>query len=1307
VATIDDLKEQASPVTPLFLFDCMLSSGATERWSTHAVAFEGNSYTARMLRHNLFELRASADDGLDGSAKIAVTLSNADSHFSQIEREVGFKGAQLTVTFLFYDLVANVPATEGRVLFRGVANPAEEITESSLRVTFNNRLNLQRVILPEVQILRRCPWMFPSNAAQRAEANNGGGKGKYSPLFKCGYSPDQPGGAGNLNDGVPFTSCDYTRSSCSARGMFDRDGSNATRRFGGIEFVPPQIQVRSLGEKGSHLSSIQDNLALYNDPVPLVYGTAWYNPPIVFARNDGNLTRLEVLLGMGEIERVIKVLAGGIDIPEGQAGVDMTATGWYNVITTGTRNGAFDPNFADGAGNPLGDPYGSMAMMSVVVPNRISDGSSLPAIRVLMDGLKLEQFDTSGASMGESFTNNPAWVLLDVLRRSGWQTTEVDLASFASAAMYSAEAIEIADLNGNPVSAPRFGCNLVLQKRYSAGEIAKGIRLGSTLMLTYGSGGLLTLKVENTLGIQQATKPDGSNSAAPLNGGWPAYEFSDASAGFSGLLRNANGDPAIRLRAANTASTPNRLTVEFQDEFNEYQQDSLALVDVDDALLTDRQVTASFGALGIPNFDQAARVMQVQLNKSIEGCTLIDFETTVKGIGLAPGDLITITYQKEGLARQPFRVVRLAPGPNFRTVQVTAQWHDDAWYATGGAATSGTRRQAGAGGGLPRPLVGSILDANGVDQFGIAETTAESTDGSYSVQLAIAFVPPANPGSSAAAIPLVSLDAIVSGSGGTVAGGQALYYALSAVDGSGAETALSFVVAAKIPAGPNTNTVTLSGMSFSSLTTGFNVYRGSNPVSMLRIAANLAVAGTYIDTGAAAQLAGPPDENYDHANFYWRLEQQPEVAADVFSTATIGNNTLGMLANDFKGAVAHITRGTGCGQERAIISNDAHTLTIAPPWTTTPDSSSYFVISDATWKFGGLGTTSPVLIDVPNRGGTTVQISGRSANVQNRESVPELNPLTRWQIGGAAGGGGDADVPPAPLFGLSPGGHGSVDLVGISFPSLVNTQTISAGTLSLYSWNELASPTSFTLAAALTAVDSSVTLATPGAAAIGDFIQIESEVLRVTGIATGGGLYQVDRGTLGSTAIDHAADALIYHLKRDVTIVPFVDNFFGSPASGSYTASISLPDARIAAAELGMSNDRGAGPSGAVCLCGTADQGLRLLSGGQLSIQIEGYLAVQNDAAPPLVVDEAHAVRDISAVVREAPAGGAVELQLRQGTIVYCTLTIADGATTSNVVSGFGLKALDTGAQISLDILSVPGGSSDSPGRDLAVTVRL
>jgi hypothetical protein len=1314
--TIDTLKEQEAPPTPLFLFDCVLSSGETERWATHAVTVGGHSYGARLLAHNLFQLRSSSDDGLDGTATISVTLANADSHFSQIERETGFKGAQVTIQFLFFDLVANAAASEARVVFRGVANPADEITESAFKVTFNNRLSLQRIVLPEVQILRRCPWMFPSTLAQRQEALDGGSKGKYSALYKCGYSADLTGGVGTLDAShgdAPFTSCDFTRGSCVQRGMFDVDAlSIATRRFGGLEFVPPQISVRSFGESGSHTSAVQDNVGVYNNYVPLVYGTAWYQPPIVFARNDGNLTRMEVLLGMGEMERAIKVIVNDIEIPEAQSGADMTPTGWFTVVTAGTRNGAFDPNFTDGSGSPIGDPYGNMAMMSVVVPNRITNGQTLAKIQVLIDGLKLEQFDGSGASLGESFTNNPAWVLLDVLRRSGWLASEIDLPSFATAAAYCGAAISTTDLNGNSVLTPRFECNLVLQNRRSAAEVARGVRLGSTLMVTYGVAGLLTLRVENTLALQQAAKPDGSNSTATLAGGWPAYEFSDASQTFSGLVRKANGDPAIRLWAQSTAASPNRLTVEFQDEFNEYQQDSLALVDVDDALLADRQVTAAYAALGLPNFDQATRVLQLQLNKSIDGYTLIDFETTVKGVGLSPGDLITITYLKEGLERQSFRITRLSPGANFQTLKVTAQWHDDAWYTSAGALGTGTRRQPGSGVGLPRPLVGSVIDAHGIEQFGITESTTESTDGSFTVTLSTEFVPPAIGSASAAGIPLLSLNAAINTTGGSIKGGQTLYYAISAVDGSGAETALSFIVPATIPATTNTNQVTLSGLSFSAATATFRVYRGPNPAEMLRIAAGVTIATSFTDSGAMATLQGPPDSNFDHANFYWRMELQPEVGVNIHSSTTIGNSTLGMLTNDFAGGVARITRGKGVAQERSIVGNSSTTVTVSSAWTVEPDTTSFFAIANATWVFagstaGGTSATSLVSINVPNQTGETVEISGRSANVQNLESAPELNPLTRWQIGGAAGGGVDAGVPAAPVFGFNLTGQGTIALVGISFSDLTNTHTISAGTLALHYWDELSSPSTFTLASGISSTATSITLSTAGPAVVDDLVQIEGETLVVTGTASGATVYTVARGSHGSSAATHASASLIYHLKRNVTIVPFVDDFFGSPASGSYAASIFLPDARVAAADLFVTNVRGNSPDSTASFGATTDQGLRTLSGGQFSIQVEGYLAIQTDAAPPLVIDTSHAARDIFAVVTEAPSGGDTLLQLRIGSAIYCSLTIADGATTSNVVNGFGLAPLLADSKVSLDILSVPGSAGTLPGRDLTVTVRL
>ncbi len=187
-------------------------------------------------------------------------------------------------------------------------------------------------------------------------------------------------------------------------------------------------------------------------------------------------------------------------------------------------------------------------------------------------------------------------------------------------------------------------------------------------------------------------------------------------------------------------------------------------------------------------------------------------------------------------------------------MEVTAQWHDDNWYTTGGAGTAGGSPVNGAGVGCPRPLVGSVLDSHGFEQFGITETDTPLSGGGFTATLTVAFDPPVKPVASGAHIPLLSISPAVSTTGGTITGGQTLYYAVSALDGTGAESGLSFVIMAVVPSGLNTNSVGLTNFSFSFTTAGFNVYRGPNPYELLQIAHDAAVASSYTDTGLASTL---------------------------------------------------------------------------------------------------------------------------------------------------------------------------------------------------------------------------------------------------------------------------------------------------------------------------------------------------------------------------------------------------------------------------------------------------------------------
>jgi hypothetical protein len=1294
MSSIFEHKELSVTETPLLLFDCVLSDGRIESWSTHRATVGSTTYEARVLQHSLFEIQASSDQGVDGIPKISLVLANSDSRLSEIERTYGWKGARLTVSFVFYCLTDETPATERAVIFQGICNPPEEIREATFRISATNRMNLQRLLMPQVRIQRRCPWTFPATAAQRVEALEGGIHGKYSRHFRCGYSADLAGGSGVLNGPSPFTDCGYSRSECAARGM--------SRRFGGIDFVPSAIAVRSYGDKAWHQSAVAVNQTRYNDFVPMLYGTAWYTPPVVFARNDGNLTRLEVLLGLGELEGIVKVLVNDVEVPLGLAGADMTGTGWYNLLSLGTREGVNNPDFTDSTGSPAGDPYGSMAYMSLAVPNRLNDGSSLPRVKVLAEGLKLPTYTSDGTFAAERFSANPAWVLLDILRRTGWSEEEIDICSFARAAELCDEPVSALDIYGNDIQLPRFSCNLILQNRRSAGDLIRGIRNAARLLLSYGVNGVLQLRMENRLSVESPDKPEWSNSRQMLDGGWPSYEFGDGTSMSSGILRKDSGEPGLRLFSRSMADTPNRLTVEFQDALNEYQQDSFSLVDPDDVGRSRQEISAPLSALGLPNFNQAARILKLALDKSIRGNTYVEFETSIKGFGIRPGDLITLTYLKEGFDRQLFRILKLSPGTNHRVTRITAQFHDDAWYDDSNGqlgSSSGGRRENNAGLGVPNPLIGSTWNASGEMEFGVEETTRPNSDGTAEATVSVSFNPPSRFSGAAPPIPLVSL-AAVSGDQGTLAAGMLLYYAVSASDALGNESALSFRVRAITHT--NGSSVTLTGLSFGPGTSTFSLYRGNSPQQLFRIATGQQPIDHFTDFGLASELVASPDPNFDHANFYWRMEVQPELPASVHSAATIGNVESQMPLNRYRGMLVRITRGKGARQERLITANTETTLEVAPSWDTVPDGASVYVIADNGWKMGAIVKASPAVMAIPNRGGEIVHIVGRAANAHGAESPEELAFVSRWQIGGS--GNADTDPPPRPFFGLGPLPRGGgVELGGVSFSTLENTGTVSAATVTLHFYDELQGAPDQAVAAEIDGTAITLDISSVGAGAAGDFIQVDREVMLIEAVLNGGLKYRVWRGAHGSAAVEHDAGALVSLLRATTAIAPFPPGFFGSPYSGSWAFPITLPNARVVSAQLFVTNGKGDSPIREICLTNNDDRGMRTCSGGQYSIQISGPLAIDNAAAPPLIIESARSVREVFAVLGTA-ADRDISLRMNLDGSAYCSLIIPAGLTLSYSVEGNTLKPLPANAILTLSVLSV---GLSNPGVDLTVLMRL
>jgi len=73
------------------------------------------------------------------------------------------------------------------------------------------------------------------------------------------------------------------------------------------------------------------------------------------------------------------------------------------------------------------------------------------------------------------------------------------------------------------------------------------------------------------------------------------------------------------------------------------------------------------------------------------------------------------------------------------------------------------------------------------------------------------------------------------------------------------------------------------------------------------------------------------------------MKVSPQLA-DIFSSSTIGKTGLGRTSNEDQNENVAIVSGTGAGQKRLVASNTSTTYTVSPPWTTTPDGTSRFMV---------------------------------------------------------------------------------------------------------------------------------------------------------------------------------------------------------------------------------------------------------------------------------------------------------------------------------------------------------------------------
>ncbi len=162
------------------------------------VTIGGTTYAARVLQHSAFDIQTASDQGVDGSPRISIVLANADSHFSEIERATGWKGAQLTVGFLFYDLRKQRAAYRYHRCVSRHLQPAGPDQRSHVPADGDESDEPAASAASQVRIQRRCPLAVSHDTGSaEPRQSTGGANGKYSLFYRCGYSADLTGGTRN------------------------------------------------------------------------------------------------------------------------------------------------------------------------------------------------------------------------------------------------------------------------------------------------------------------------------------------------------------------------------------------------------------------------------------------------------------------------------------------------------------------------------------------------------------------------------------------------------------------------------------------------------------------------------------------------------------------------------------------------------------------------------------------------------------------------------------------------------------------------------------------------------------------------------------------------------------------------------------------------------------------------------------------------------------------------------------------------------------------------------------------------------
>ena len=261
----------------------------------------------------------------------------------------------------------------------------------------------------------------------------------------------------------------------------------------------------------------------------------------------------------------------------------------------------------------------------------------IPNMSVLVQGRKVRVY-TDASTYTVEWSNNPAWVILDLLTNEryglGIPDNRIDIDAFLSAAAW---------FDANNIT-----LNLVLDGTKNARDIITAIQT-ATMCFVVQSGDKIRIVPDTIADPVQAFTEDNIV------------------------------DGSLSWEKASLLDKINRIIIDYLEELDDYKKATIVI----DAPNITKVREKKIALLGVTNYEQAEKIGKLLLNYSELAQTVVRFKTGAMGLAAEVGDIITISYDPADWVDKQFRVIETRLNDDLTVEIVGLEYSPDIYDLSG------------------------------------------------------------------------------------------------------------------------------------------------------------------------------------------------------------------------------------------------------------------------------------------------------------------------------------------------------------------------------------------------------------------------------------------------------------------------------------------------------------------------------------------------------------------------------------------------------------------------------------------------